>query len=449
MNAVVVIGGGLAGMAAALRLAAAGRRVILCEQRPFLGGRAFSFRDPDAGATVDNGQHVLVGACARLRAFLAAIDAPPGAFIRQRRLALPILDGTGRCATLGAAPLPAPAHLAAALLSYRHLGLRGRLAVARGARALAATRGAAREALDGIPLGAWLARRGMPAAAIARFWEPLIRPALNAPVESANTPLAAFLLEQGLWRSPAAGALWLPAMGLTETLGAPGARALAAAGIDVRLSTRVRSIRPATPGDVAAGPAVELGDGTTLPAAAVIAAVPPRALDRLLPPSLGPPAGYGRIGSSAIINVYLWYDRPVTGLAFAGTFDSPLQWIFNRTQLLGADAAGGAACLGISLSAADAWLDRDKAELADFCDAALGRLFPARAAARRTAWAVVKEPHATFRTGPGLIGLRPGPIGPVRGLYLAGDWTDTGWPATMEGAVVSGETAAGAALRGG
>ena len=128
-------------------------------------------------------------------------------------------------------------------------------------------------------------------------------------------------------------------------------------------------------------------------------------------------------------------------VSLAGTFGGPLQWVFDRTRLLGPDAAGGA-CLGVSLSAADDALDESKADLADRIDDAVGRVFPDRARARRTAAAVVKEPRATFRAGPGLAGRRPGPEGPIRGLALAGDWTDTGWPATMEGAVRSGEAAA-------
>ncbi len=430
------MGGGLAGIAAALSLAPVVGRVVLCERRPFLGGRAFSFEDPDSGAVVDNGQHVLVGACRRLRALLARIGAPASAFVRQPRLALPILDGDGRRADLAGAPLPPPLHVAAAILRYRHLDGAERRATARDVRALVTTRGAARRALDDVPLGEWLARRDAPPAAVQRFWEPIVRPALNVPVAIANTPLAAFLFERALWSGRRSGALWLPAVGLSTAIGEPARRALETAGVELRLQARVEAL------DTDAGRVrgVTLAGGESFPADAVVAAVPPRELAALVGPTTDD-AGWRDLGDSPIVNVYLWYDRPVAPLPFAGTFDSPLQWIFDRARLLGEDAAGGH-CLGVSLSAADEWIDLPKEAIAERCDAAVERLFPARRGARRLRHAVVKEPRATFLAGPGLIDRRQGPRGPLAGLYLAGDWTDTGWPATMEGAVRSGETAA-------
>lgn len=424
-------------MAAALRLAAEGAEVALFERRPFLGGRAFSFRDAESGAVVDNGQHVLVGACTRLRAFLARIGSPPDAFARQPALGIPILDGAGRAASLSAAPLPAPLHLAPALLRYRHLGLRDRLAVARDAAALA--RLPDRAALEDVPLGEWLAGRGASRAAIERFWEPLVTPALNVRVAEANLPLSAFFLERALWGGAAEGALWLPRAGLSEAIGDPGRRALEAAGVVVRAGERVEQIL-VQDGRVSG---VSLAGGETVAADRVVSALPPRELDAALPGT----ERYDRLGSSPIVNAFLWYDRAVADRPFAGTFGSQLQWVFDRERLLGADRSGGP-CLGISLSAADEWIDLSKAEIAERLDEAVGRVFRRRRGARLLASAVVKEPRATFRAGPGCARSRPGPRGPFEGLSLAGDWTDTGWPATMEGAVRSGESAAAAALAG-
>jgi squalene-associated FAD-dependent desaturase len=431
----VVVGGGLAGMAAALRLAGARREVVLLERRPFLGGRAFSFHDPDTGAVVDNGQHVLVGACDRLRAFLEQIGSPRGAFARQRSLSIPILDGSGRRGALTAAPLPAPLHLVPALLRYRHLALRDRLAVARDARALARLRD--RSDLEDVPLGEWLRRRGASRATIERFWEPLVTPALNVPVSEANVPLTGFFLERALWGGAAAGALWLPRAGLSEALGEPGRRALEAAGVDVRLGERALGV--AIERGRARG--VALSAGESLECDAVVCALPPRELDAALPHG----SGYDRLGSAPIVNAYLWYDRPVATDPFAGTFGSPLQWIFDRERLLGSERSGGP-CLGVSLSAADEWVGLAKAEIAGRLDEAVARVLPGRGGARLLASAVVKEPRATFRAAAGCGRLRPGPRGSAEGLWLAGDWTDTGWPATMEGAVRSGERAAAAAL---
>jgi squalene-associated FAD-dependent desaturase len=422
-------------MACALRLAGAGCEVVLLERRPFLGGRAFSFRDPETGAVVDNGQHVLVGACQRLRAFLATIGSPAGAFARQRTLAVPILDGRGRSSRLAAARLPAPLHLLPALLGYRHLGPADRFRIARDARALA--RHHDRSALEDVPLGAWLAGRGASREAIERFWEPLVTPALNVPISEANVPLTGFFLEHALWSGARGGALWLPRVGLSEAIGEPGRRALETAGVSVRVGARVSAVSV----EDARAVGVELADGETLAGDAVVCALPARELDAVLS---GDP-GYGVIGAAPIVNAYLWYDRPIAEQPFAGTFGSVLQWVFDREALLGRDRAGGP-CLGISLSAADEWIDLPKDEIAGRLDEAVGRVFSRRRGARLRASAVVKEPRATFRADAGCARRRPGPQGPASGLWLAGDWTDTGWPATMEGAVRSGERAAAAAL---
>lgn len=431
----VVVGGGLAGMAAAFALRDRGEPVVLLERRPFLGGRAFSFPDPDTGAVIDNGQHVLVGACDRLRAFLERIGSR-GAFRRQRRLRLPILDGRGRRGDLAAAPLPPPFHLAAALLGYRHLDPADRRSVLSACRDLARP-DAGRP--DDRSLGAWLADRGATPAAIERFWEPIVRPALNVRVAESSLPLSAFLVRRALRAGPGAGALWLPTTGLSAAIGSPALARLRAAGADVRLEVRVSGLETSG-GRVTA---VRLQDGSSVPARRVVSALPPEGADRLLR-SAGAASDHARLGRSAIVNVYLWYDRPLLDMPFAGTFGSPLQWIFDRSRILGREAGGW--CVGISLSAADDLANRPKEALADLCDAALGRLFPARGAARLERAAVVKEPRATFRAVPGAEARRPGPATGIAGLFLAGDWTGTGWPATMEGAVRSGERAVATAM---
>ena len=445
---VVVVGGGLAGMASALELVRAGCEVALVERRPFLGGRAFSFRDPETGAVIDNGQHVLVGACRRLQAFLAAIDSPPDAFARQRALSVPIVDGRGRRATLAAAPLPAPLHLVPAMFGYRHLSLGERLRVARDVRTL--TQLSDRSPLEDIPLGAWLEGRGASPAAVERFWEPLVTPALNMTVREANVPLTGFFLERALWGGRTEGAIWLPRTGLSEAIGQPGLAALEAVGVTVRLGERVQSI--AIENGRAVG--IELSGGEVLDADDVVCALPPREADGLLAPHGADPEPacetrpkYAAVGAAPIVNAYLWYDRQVPESAFTGTFGSQLQWVFDRERLLGAERSRGH-CLGISLSAADEWIDLPKDTIAELLDAAVERVFPRRRGARLEASAVVKEPRATFRADAGCAKRRPGPRGPAAGLWLAGDWTDTGWPATMEGAVRSGERAAAAVLAG-
>ncbi|MGH7563015.1 MAG: FAD-dependent oxidoreductase, partial [Gemmatimonadota bacterium] len=190
---------------------------------------------------------------------------------------------------------------------------------------------------------------------------------------------------------------------------------------------------------------VRLQDASWIPARRVVCALPPETTDRLLQ-GVGVATDHAALGRSAIVNVYLWYDRPVLGVPFAGTFGSPLQWIFDRSRLLGEEAGGW--CVGVSLSAADDLLELSKERLARLCDDALRRICPGRDRPRLIRSAVVKEPRATFRAGPGAAQRRPGPATEIPGLFLAGDWTDTGWPATMEGAVRSGERAVSVALAG-
>jgi squalene-associated FAD-dependent desaturase len=299
-----------------------------------------------------------------------------------------------------------------------------------------------RNAMEDVPLGEWLARRSASREAVERFWEPLVTPALNMPVRDANLPLTAFFLERAIWSGSEGGALWLPRIGLSEAIGEPGSRALEAAGVRMRLGERATAL--AVDNGRVAG--VVLSGGDALEADAVVAALPPREVDGLLQaPSTG--RAYASVGSSPIVNVYLWYDRRIMGHAFAGTFGSALQWVFDRERLLGSARSGGP-CLGVSLSAAVEWIDLPKEEIAERLDAAVERVFPTRRSATLLGSAVVKEPRATFRADAGCARRRPNSAGSAAGLWLAGDWTDTGWPATMEGAVKSGERAAAAVLAG-
>lgn len=438
---IFVVGGGLAGIAAALELADAGQRVTLLERRPFLGGRAYSFEDPDSGEEIDNGQHVLVGACSRLQAFLGRVGAPSGAFARQARLGVTIVDGHGRAARLAASRLPSPLHLVTALARYRHLRFSEAMSIARAIRGLIRIGDTESAALEDEPFGNWLRRHGVPKDTIRTFWDPLVRPALNIAAEEANTPLVASFVRLALWASDDAGAMWLPRMGLSRAIGEPSHAALTGSGVAVWLTKRVEKI--VTQDRKVRG--VRLADGETLPARVVISAVPPAQAQRIVPPEATSPEGFESVGRSAIVNVYMWYDRPLLSHPVVGVLDRDLQWVFDRSRLLEPEASEEH-CVGVTLSAADAWLETSKAEIVARSDAAMSRVFPARAGARLLRCAVVKDPAATFRAAPGVNRVRPSTSTSVKGLYLAGDWIDTGWPATMEGAVRSGESAAAHAL---
>jgi squalene-associated FAD-dependent desaturase len=432
---VAVVGGGLAGLAGALACAEAGARVTLLEARPRLGGATWSASHQ--GLEIDNGQHVFLRCCTAYRAFLNRIGA--GHLVQlQSRLAIPVVAPGGRTAWLRRHRLPAPLHLAPSLARFTHLSWSERLRVAAAARQLAKLDLADRT-LDQRSLGAWLEQAGQSPRAIARFWDLVIRPTLNAPPEAASLSLAAFVFQTGLLREAEAADIGWARVPLARVHADPAARTLAELGAQVVTRARVRSI------EVAAGRvAGVLLDGGRVSADAVILASPHAEAAELLPAESGVDTrALAALPSSPIVNLHMIWDRRVFEHEFAAALESPLQWIFDRTRAAG--LAGGQ-YLAISLSAAEEHLGVSAETLRRRFEPELRRLFPAAREARLVKLFVTSEPAATFQQAPGTQRLRAGTQTRVGGLYLAGAWTDTGWPATMEGAVRSGQTAARALL---
>ena len=432
----VVVGGGLAGVTAALVAADAGARVTLLERRPWLGGATFSFTR--GGLEVDNGQHVFLGCCTAYRWLLRRLGTEPLTAL-QGRLAVPVLVPGGRVGWLRRGRLPAPAHLVRALAGYRWLAPADRLRAARAGLALRRLDPGDPQ-LDQETLAGWLAAQGQRPAAVAALWELVALPALNLRAADASLALAVKVFRTGLLdRADGADIGWSQ-VPLSRLHGEPARRALAAAGAEVRCRCRADRVE--------AGPAgpVVLASGARLDADAAILAVPHDAAAGLLPPGALPdPGRLRRLGRVPIVNVHAVYDRPVTRLPFAAGLGTPVQWVFDRTRAAG--LAGGQ-YLAVSLSAAEEELALPAAALRARYLAALAALLPAARHARVLDCFVTREPAATFRQAPGTAALRPGPCTGIPGLYLAGAWTATGWPATMEGAVRSGLAAARAALAG-
>ena len=433
---VAVVGGGLAGMAAALDCADAGAAVTLFESRGALGGAAASqSRD---GLTLDTGQHVFLRCCTAYRTFLERIGAASLTQL-QERLEIDVVAPGGRSARLRRVALPAPLHLGPALARYRPLSRGERLAAARAA--LAARRLDPDDpALDARTLGDWLTEHGQSERAVRRLWDLFVLSALNLRAADASLALAATVLRTGLLERADAGDIGLARLPLSELHDRRAAAALLAAGVDVRLGARVTAIEPDGRGLRVACP------GGDLDAAAVVVAVPAQRAVGLVPDgAFADPEALARLGSSPIVNVHVIYDRPVTGLAMAAAVDSPVQWVFDRSQ---ASGVSGRQYLALSLSDATALIDRSADELRAQFLPALEELFPAARQANVAWFGVTRARHATFRQAPGAQGTRPGAATGVPGLYLAGAFTDTGWPATMEGAVRSGHTAARLVLAG-
>ncbi|WP_344234722.1 hydroxysqualene dehydroxylase HpnE [Kribbella hippodromi] len=435
MRRVAVVGGGLAGITAALQLADAGCAVDLLEGRPKLGGLTHSFeRD---GRWIDNGQHVFLRCCTSYLRLLERLDVRDQVHV-QRRLDVPVRSGrrpgVGR---IRRNELPAPLHLGPALASYRWLSLVERVAAASGALAMGRVDRTAPET-DEQSFGSWLAAHGQDARAVEALWELIGIATLNARADEASLAVAATVFQLGLLEQSDAADIGWSLVPLQQLHGGAAARALAAAGVAVRLRARVRALNEQEGRWCIEG---ERYDD-------VVLAVPPTEAARLLPDgAVDLPAGWAEaLGSSPIVNAHVVFDRQVLDVPFVAGVDSPLQWVFDRTVQCG-ERAGGEQYVAVSLSAADELIDTPVADLRDLLVPALRRLLPAAADARVKEFFVTRERHATFRPAPGSGSLRPAATTNRPGLHLAGAWTATGWPATMESAARSGEAAAASVLR--
>jgi squalene-associated FAD-dependent desaturase len=424
---VAVVGGGLAGLTAALRCADGGARVTLFEGRPRLGGLTHSFKRGDLD--VDNGQHVFLRCCTAYLDLLDRLGTTAGVTL-QRRLSIPVAAPGRDRVRLRRDALPAPAHLARSLLRYAPLSVAERLRFSTAALALRRVDPDA-PATDEQSFGAWLAAHGQSRRAIETMWDLVGVATLNATADHASLALAAKVFQTGLLTRASAADIGWPVVPLGELHGTAGARALADAGVEVLTSAKVTSVRP-VPGawDV---------DGRRFDQ--VVSAVPPDAAARILPPGVLPAGGV--LGTSPIVNVHAVYDRRVLDEPFVAAIDSPLQWVFDRTAQSG--LAHGQ-YIAVSLSAADDLIDVPVAELRARLLPALEALLPAARGAEVRDFFVTRERHATFRGEPGTARLRPPAATALPGLWLAGAWTATGWPATMEGAVRSGDSAAAGVL---
>jgi len=437
---VAVVGGGLAGITASIALAETGADVTLLEARPRLGGATCSFsRD---GLTVDTGQHIFLGCCDAYRGLLDKLGMT-GHTDLQDRFDVTVLAPGGRKARLRRTALPGPLHMLPALGRYPFLSLNERLRVARPALAMRFV-DQKKPAVDQQRFGDWLAAHGQNERSRRALWDLFSVSALNIAGDDASLALAAVVVKTGLLGKNNAADIGVPALPLGELHGDAGATLLGKLGARVSLGAKVTAIEPVDGG----GFTVRLAD-EELAADAVVLAVPHEKAAPLMPPGALPEqtvAAWAGLGASPIVNVHVIYDRPVMDQPFVAAIDSPVQWVFDRTRISGLSASKhgrpGHQYLAISLSAADQYADTPVAELQAQFVPALAELFPAARAATVAEFFVTRERRATFRQAPGTAALRPRAATRQPGLVLAGAWTDTGWPDTMEGAVRSGLAAA-------
>ncbi|MHB1929737.1 MAG: hydroxysqualene dehydroxylase HpnE [Acidimicrobiales bacterium] len=455
----VVVGGGLAGITPALDLADAGAQVVLLERRRRLGGLTWSFEHD--GRWIDNGQHVFLRCCEAYLGFLQRIGSAGDVELQARLDVTAVRPAAGpgrrpRVGTLRRSDLPAPLQLGPALLRYPHLRPSERFGAARAALALRRV-DLADPDLDSETFAAWLGRHGQGAGAVAALWDLITVATVNLPASEASLAVAAMVFKTGLLTDPAAADIGWARRPLGHLHGDRASDALRRAGVEVLLGRRAGRVevldRPRAGHGRFSVPAdgVPADGGEPVEADAVVVAVPHTAAADVLPP--GAVSGQdtlNRLGTSAIVNVHVVYDRPVTDRPLLAGVGSVVQWVFDRTVSSGlAPSVGGTApqCLAVSLSAADHLLARHPDAIAAEVLAELTRLLPAAAGARVLDTLVTKERSATFRAVPGTAALRPGAAAAIPGVAVAGAWTATGWPATMEGAVRSGHAAAAVALR--
>ena len=449
---VAVVGGGLAGLAAALECADRGARVTLLERRRRLGGLTWSF--DHNGMTVDNGQHVYLACCHAYLAFLDRIGAA-GDVEPARPLDVPVVAPGERP---GSAPvvgrlrrraLPVPLHLAGALLAYPHISVSERLALGRALAGLARMNLDDPD-LDRVSFGAWLKSHGQSDRSISAVWDLITVPTVNLPAAEASLATAAMVFKTGLLSSPAAADIGWSRVPLGRLHGERAAASLARAGVEVRTGARVRSLRPAGDDEqpeTDGSWVIRLEDGQ-VGADAVICALPHEEAAEVLPSGLvGLQSRWNELGSSAIVDVHLVFDRPVMRAPLMAGHRSAVQWVFDRSGSSGlndsdrGNQTGGRQYLAVSLSAADDLLGSRPEALVASTTQEIQRLLPAAREARVVDSLVTKERRATFRAAPGSNAIRPPARTAADGLVLAGAWTSTGWPATMEGAVRSGWSA--------
>ena len=452
---VVVVGGGLAGISAALACADAGAGVTLLEKRPRLGGLTWSFTHD--GLQIDNGQHVFLRCCTAYLDFLGRIGSAGDVELQDRLDVTVLRAGRDRpagpgswgppagaeTARLSRDAVPAPLHLARSLLRFGLISWGDRARFGPAALALAHL-DLDDPALDEQTFEEWLRAHGQSDVAISALWDLICLPTVNLPARRASLAMAAKVFQTGLLTDSRAGDIGWSQVPLGALHGENGALALRKAGVEVHLSDAVTAVRPVR--DVTAATAagtprfVVHTSAGELEADGVVVALPHYLVEDVLPSGALPDGVRpSELGSSPIVNVHVHFDRRVTDLRLAAALDTPAQWIFDRTVSSG---AGQGQYLAVSISGADDYIGARPADLGHDMVEALGALFPAAREAKVLKTLVTREHNATFRASPGSARHRPPARTRAPGLAVAGAWTATGWPPTMEGAVRSGLAAA-------
>lgn len=420
MADVIVIGGGLAGLAAAAALGGAGHSVKVLESRPFLGGRATSYEvgNGEEAEFIDNCQHILLRCCVNLLDFYSRLGVRQDiAFSRE----FTFIEPGGRRSVLRSGVLPAPAHFAESFLKLSFLNFSEKVAVGRAIRAIGRETG--RTDLDRISMRQWLEEKRQPACAIERFWRQILVSAINDELDRMAAAHGLQVFRLGFLASKDAYEMGVPAVPLGRLYSGDAWNRIGNVELCLRSPVSRIVVEGGAVRGVMAGDEEIRGDHyvCALPFERIGAVVPELGID------------VSAFEHSPITGIHLWLDRPVTDLPHATLLDRTMQWMFNKHE---------GRYIQLVVSASRALTDMPRADVIALALKELAEFFPAAREAKLEKAHVVKEIRATFSAKPGLEALRPGNRTSIRNLFLAGDWTKSGWPATMEGAVRSGYLAA-------
>ena len=425
VNPVAIVGGGISGLAAAVDLSSRGIPVAVLEQKPFLGGRAYSFKDAVTGDTVDNGQHVLIAACKHTLHFLERIGTRH-LLQSQKNPSLLFHHPRRGFRTLRIMPFPPPLHLAGGVLACGLFSVADRLRILRGG--MAAGR-ASERALRDATIAQWLEASGQSEEARRSFWEPLAVSVMNEHCDKASAAVFVEALRQAFLEGRRNSAMMIPSVGLSDLYVDASASFISEHGGTVRCSAEVEGVES----DQRSVHGVRLRDGSAMQCSAAILALPPARLFPVLPEHLrasGFLSGVASLPFSPIVSIHLWFDRDVMPQDFVGVIGRRIQWMFRR-----------AGHVSLVMSAAHEYVSATNEDLIAAGMEDLRAVVPT-VPERPVHALVIREKRATFSCTPETERFRPGTRTPLENLFLAGDWTATGLPATIEGAVISGERAA-------
>ncbi len=441
----IIIGGGLAGLSAAVDLSSRKRSVLLLEQKPHLGGRAYSYIDKKTGDAVDNGQHLLMGCYESTRRYLGMIGSSHGVRL-QKNLHIEFLHPRSGAASLVCPPLPAPLHVLAGLLRLRTLPFAHRLLLLRMGAELFDTSKQKERALEALTVDQWLRSIGQTPENRKYLWDILAVGTLNDDPATVSALLFYRVLKSAFLGSRINSSLMIPLVGLSELLVDPAVKYIEANGGRIIAGGKKGGggveelrVRHGIIEGVKAG-------GKNQTARAYIGAIPYHAWDALQRNGQAPDKPIvkhlSRFDSSPIITLHLWFDRQVMEGEFAAVLDSTIQWVFNKSRMMHGGNLQGRQYLSVVISGAGKYVEWPKERLVGLGLNELGNVLPAVRGAKIVQSLVIKEKRATFSPRPGIEQIRPKAESAIPNLFLAGDWTDTGFPATIEGAVMSGFKAA-------